>query len=362
MDHTREHRSLLASAEKRLLIAIAGRLPRWLNSDHLTLLGLLSMPAAGLAFAAIGTTSWGAAALALALSRQLVRRQPRRHAREGPRSAAPALRLLRRSRDRSRGHGGAPRRHGRLRADGAVDRARRARRLLARLGGNLPGDAHGRRLPAVVRRHRPDGAADPARGRRLLRGGAPVGRRRRPSRPAARRQRARSPIAGLVLVFVASAIRNTRALYLAERLPMTPTGSARFLTIGLPRVSSLQLTRSGSADPSRLRLAVAAGDARVRRARGRAQLSLARALDLARPSGHDRRPLRQIPARQRPRVDRGQRRADGAVRRRARAAAGAGQRARGGGDERRELRRGGSMGVPPPRKACGSRSCCARPA
>jgi phosphatidylglycerophosphate synthase len=67
MDHTREHRSLLASAEKRLLIAIARRLPRWMSSDHLTLLGLLSMPAAGLAFAAIGTASWSALALALAL-------------------------------------------------------------------------------------------------------------------------------------------------------------------------------------------------------------------------------------------------------------------------------------------------------
>lgn len=68
MNHTREHRSLLASAEKRLLIAIARRLPPWLSSDHLTLLGLLSMPAAGLAFAMIGTASWSATALALALT------------------------------------------------------------------------------------------------------------------------------------------------------------------------------------------------------------------------------------------------------------------------------------------------------
>lgn len=68
MDHTREHRSLLASAEKRLLLAVAQRLPHWLSSDHLTLLGLLSMAAAGLAFAAIGTSRWGAAALALALT------------------------------------------------------------------------------------------------------------------------------------------------------------------------------------------------------------------------------------------------------------------------------------------------------
>ena len=58
MDHTREHRSVLASAEKQLLIAIARRLPPWLSSDHLTLLGLLAMPAAGLAFAAIPVTPW----------------------------------------------------------------------------------------------------------------------------------------------------------------------------------------------------------------------------------------------------------------------------------------------------------------
>jgi len=68
MDHTREHRSLLASAEKRLLVAIAQRLPRWLSSDHLTMLGLLSMTLAGLAFSQIGTARWGATGLALALA------------------------------------------------------------------------------------------------------------------------------------------------------------------------------------------------------------------------------------------------------------------------------------------------------
>ncbi len=68
MDHMREHRSLLASAEKQLLIAIARRLPPWVSSDHLTLIGLLSMPAAGLAFAAIRTTPWIAAAFVLALA------------------------------------------------------------------------------------------------------------------------------------------------------------------------------------------------------------------------------------------------------------------------------------------------------
>ena len=68
MDHTREHRSVLASAEKQLLIAIAGRLPGWISSDHLTLLGLLAMPAAGLAFAAIPAAPWSAALFAAALA------------------------------------------------------------------------------------------------------------------------------------------------------------------------------------------------------------------------------------------------------------------------------------------------------
>jgi phosphatidylglycerophosphate synthase len=66
--HIREHRSVLAAAEKRLLIAIARRLPRWINSDHLTALALLSMIAAGLAFAAIASAAWGAPLLVAALA------------------------------------------------------------------------------------------------------------------------------------------------------------------------------------------------------------------------------------------------------------------------------------------------------
>ena len=46
-DHVREHRSLLAAAEKRLLIRIAGRLPARINSDHLTGLALAAMALAG---------------------------------------------------------------------------------------------------------------------------------------------------------------------------------------------------------------------------------------------------------------------------------------------------------------------------
>ncbi len=49
--HVRQHRSVLAGLEKRLLIWIARRLPAWVSSDHLTALGLLSMGLVGAAFA-----------------------------------------------------------------------------------------------------------------------------------------------------------------------------------------------------------------------------------------------------------------------------------------------------------------------
>jgi len=67
LGHIREHRSILAAGEKRLLIAIARQLPSWINSDHLTVLALTSMVAAGVAFAAIPSTPWSAAAFAAAL-------------------------------------------------------------------------------------------------------------------------------------------------------------------------------------------------------------------------------------------------------------------------------------------------------
>ena len=67
MHHIREQRSLLAAAERRLLLAIASRLPDRLSSDHLTLLGLIAMLAAGAAFAALASSPWSAAALAVAL-------------------------------------------------------------------------------------------------------------------------------------------------------------------------------------------------------------------------------------------------------------------------------------------------------
>ena len=49
--HTRVHQSVLAAAEKRLLVRIAGLLPRWINSDHLTLLAIGAMALAGAGYA-----------------------------------------------------------------------------------------------------------------------------------------------------------------------------------------------------------------------------------------------------------------------------------------------------------------------
>jgi archaetidylinositol phosphate synthase len=46
----RIQQSFLANLEKRTLIWLAARTPGWINSDHLTLLGLLSMAGAGAAY------------------------------------------------------------------------------------------------------------------------------------------------------------------------------------------------------------------------------------------------------------------------------------------------------------------------
>jgi archaetidylinositol phosphate synthase len=51
LNHVREHRSLTAAAEKRLLVRIAAHLPRFINSDHLTLLALAAMALASAGYA-----------------------------------------------------------------------------------------------------------------------------------------------------------------------------------------------------------------------------------------------------------------------------------------------------------------------
>jgi archaetidylinositol phosphate synthase len=50
----REHTSVLAESEKRLLVRMAGGLPAWVNSDHLTFIGALAMLGVGGAFWAGG--------------------------------------------------------------------------------------------------------------------------------------------------------------------------------------------------------------------------------------------------------------------------------------------------------------------
>lgn len=53
-DITRDLGSVLSGLEKRLLVFLAERMPRAINSDHLTVLGLLGMLGAGLSFWASG--------------------------------------------------------------------------------------------------------------------------------------------------------------------------------------------------------------------------------------------------------------------------------------------------------------------
>jgi len=47
---TRDLGSILSGVEKRCLVWMAQRMPKWVNSDHLTALGLLGMLGAGLSF------------------------------------------------------------------------------------------------------------------------------------------------------------------------------------------------------------------------------------------------------------------------------------------------------------------------
>ena len=66
--HVRDHRSLLAAAEKRTLVWMATRLPAWINSDHLSALGLLSMGAAGVCFALWPAAGWAGPGVIVALA------------------------------------------------------------------------------------------------------------------------------------------------------------------------------------------------------------------------------------------------------------------------------------------------------
>ena len=64
--HTRVNTGVLAGREKQALIWIAQRLPRWVNSDHLTLLALVAMAGAGASFWA--ARSWPPALVLVVVS------------------------------------------------------------------------------------------------------------------------------------------------------------------------------------------------------------------------------------------------------------------------------------------------------
>jgi archaetidylinositol phosphate synthase len=56
--HSRLNTGVLADLEKRTLIWMAERLPRWVTPDHLSAVGVSGMVAVGAAFAAGGTYAW----------------------------------------------------------------------------------------------------------------------------------------------------------------------------------------------------------------------------------------------------------------------------------------------------------------
>lgn len=66
--HVRENNGLLTDIERRALIWIAERLPRRINSDHLSALGLSAMAGSGLSFAAFALTPWAAWGVVLSLA------------------------------------------------------------------------------------------------------------------------------------------------------------------------------------------------------------------------------------------------------------------------------------------------------
>ncbi len=66
--HIRENGGLLAVPEKKALNWLAQRTPGWVNSDHLSLLGLIGMVSAGAAFWASGHNRWTLVLVIVALA------------------------------------------------------------------------------------------------------------------------------------------------------------------------------------------------------------------------------------------------------------------------------------------------------
>jgi phosphatidylglycerophosphate synthase len=66
--HTRLNTGLLVSLEKRVVVSLAKRVPRWINADHMSALGLTAMAGSGLSFAAFLLTPWAAWGVVLSLA------------------------------------------------------------------------------------------------------------------------------------------------------------------------------------------------------------------------------------------------------------------------------------------------------
>src|ERR1043166_2707587 len=66
-DAERKQLSMLASVEKQVLIWLAHRMPAWVNSDHLTLIGFIAMLAAGLSYWAASWDRRGLVGVIIAL-------------------------------------------------------------------------------------------------------------------------------------------------------------------------------------------------------------------------------------------------------------------------------------------------------
>jgi len=66
--HIRDNTGVLAGIEKRALVWLARRLPPGLHADHLSMLGLTAMGGAGVSFAALALTPWAAVGVVVSMA------------------------------------------------------------------------------------------------------------------------------------------------------------------------------------------------------------------------------------------------------------------------------------------------------
>ena len=212
---TRIHNGLTSNPEKRPLIWMAERTPRWINSDHLTLLGFAAQVMAGVSYALARWNRYWLLAGHRLSGTQLAGRQPRRHAGPGAPATTPALRLLCGPHCRQLRRAGAHGWAGALGIHASLHRDRTAGRVSAAFHPVLPGHLHAGRISTFVLELRADRIADPAVDRqrgavfrpmvfhghyRLFDVGGAIG------------------LIGMSAMLIFFTVRNTRRLYLEERI------------------------------------------------------------------------------------------------------------------------------------------------